>query len=31
LPNVSATATGGIQMLNDFETEPIESFLLDEL
>ena len=31
LPNVSATATSGIQMLNDFETEPIESFLLDEL
>jgi predicted anti-sigma-YlaC factor YlaD len=31
LPNVSTTSTSSIQMLNDFETEPIESFLLDEL
>ncbi len=31
LPEVNQQATSSVQMLNDFETEPIESFLLDEL
>lgn len=30
-PKVNQPATSSIQMLNDFEAEPIESFLLDEL
>ncbi len=30
-PKLNQPATIGIQMLNDFETEPIESFLLDKL
>jgi len=30
-PKVNQPATNSIQMLNDFEAEPIESFLLDEL
>lgn len=30
-PVVNQQATSSVQMLNDFATEPIESFLLDEL
>lgn len=30
-PEVNQQATSGVQMLNDFAAEPIESFLLDEL
>ena len=30
-PKVNQPATSNIQMLNDFEAEPIESFLLDKL
>jgi anti-sigma factor RsiW len=30
-PKLNQPVTSSIQMLNDFESEPIESFLLDEL
>ena len=30
-PKVNQQTTSGVQMLNDFAAEPIESFLLDEL